>query len=75
MNDEIYPPSPVEPSLHMTVSFEPWYDSSNSYPPHISFEEKNRTIEISLKNPDRVIQLKKNDFLRMCEFFKKNIDV
>ena len=68
--ETIDPPSPYELESPITLSLNPWYDSANSYPPIIAFEGKTRTIEIRLKDPDRLVQIKKNDFRRILTFLE-----
>lgn len=55
----------------MKILATPHYDSDNSNPPVVEFEENQHTITIRLFRPDREVQIEKDDFRRLTNLFVK----
>ena len=53
----------------MKVLATPHYDSDNSNPPVVEFEENNHTITIRVFLPEREVQTEKDDMRRLLAFF------
>ena len=49
----------------MKISIEPHYDSDNSHPPDVEFEEGQHTLIIKLSGPEREIQIEYLDIVRV----------